>query len=445
MRVAFVMAHRDQGWMGGLNYLSNLIRAILAVPESGIEPVLIASPDAPMELLARIPSIETVRTNLVDDRRPVHVLRKGLGRLVARDPLMERLLIGARIALLSHSGWLGTASRVPSLAWIPDFQHLRLPDLYSPAALRHLDGTFARICERSTGVVVSSCDVREDLLRFQPHIAPRCRVLHFVSGLAAAGDSGDDPASVARRLGVDEPYFHLPNQFWVHKNHAVVVDALAALRSSGRHARVVCTGHTADPRRPDHFDALRARIDRLGVSAQFTMVGVVPYADVVALMRGAIAVINPSRFEGWSTTVEECKSIGKQLLLSDIPVHREQAPPRARYFDPDDPQRLADLIEETQRHWTEAEEQRAQHSAAAELPDRFAAFGRDYARIARWAVGHRDGDRLGDAPATTGHSDWHTGGVPRPRDERVRPERPGAVACDGVFFDSRVGTASGDH
>lgn len=33
--------------------------------------------------------------------------------------------------------------------------------------------------------------------------------------------------------------------------------------------------------------------------------------------------VNPSFYEGWSTTVEEAKSIGVPLLLSDIPVHRE--------------------------------------------------------------------------------------------------------------------------
>jgi hypothetical protein len=36
-------------------------------------------------------------------------------------------------------------------------------------------------------------------------------------------------------------------------------------------------------------------------------------------------------------TVEETKSIGKTIVLSDIPIHREQAPASALYFDPSTP------------------------------------------------------------------------------------------------------------
>jgi glycosyltransferase involved in cell wall biosynthesis len=52
-------------------------------------------------------------------------------------------------------------------------------------------------------------------------------------------------------------------------------------------------------------------------------------------------MINPSRFEGWSSTVEEAKGMGKRVILSNIPVHREQNPPGAVFFEPDDSSALA--------------------------------------------------------------------------------------------------------
>ena len=42
--------------------------------------------------------------------------------------------------------------------------------------------------------------------------------------------------------------------------------------------------------------------------------------------------------------MEEAKAVGTPLLLSDITVHREQAPD-ARFFALDDAETLADLIE----------------------------------------------------------------------------------------------------
>ena len=56
-----------------------------------------------------------------------------------------------------------------------------------------------------------------------------------------------------------------------------------------------------------------------------------PYAELLVLMQGARALINPSRFEGWSTSVEEARTLGVPMLLSSIAVHREQAGDVADY------------------------------------------------------------------------------------------------------------------
>jgi glycosyltransferase involved in cell wall biosynthesis len=65
---------------------------------------------------------------------------------------------------------------------------------------------------------------------------------------------------------------------------------------------------------------------------------------VFALMRACTALINPSLSEGWSTSVEEAKSLGVPMLLSDLRVHREQAGDRADYFDPAVAGQLASLM-----------------------------------------------------------------------------------------------------
>ncbi len=70
------------------------------------------------------------------------------------------------------------------------------------------------------------------------------------------------------------------------------------------------------------------------------------------LMRQAICVLNPSLFEGFGLTVDEARSLGKRALLSDIPAHREQDPPKANYFDPYNSE---DLAEKLRMIWRDAE------------------------------------------------------------------------------------------
>jgi len=111
------------------------------------------------------------------------------------------------------------------------------------------------------------------------------------------------------------------------------------------------------------------------------LLGLVPYDDLSSLMHHALAVINPSLFEGWSTTVEEAKSQGKTVLLSDIPVHREQVPKRGHYFRPDAPEELAEAMLSTAKSWNTTEEKQARMDARNALPGRFAAFGRTFQDI----------------------------------------------------------------
>jgi glycosyltransferase involved in cell wall biosynthesis len=88
-------------------------------------------------------------------------------------------------------------------------------------------------------------------------------------------------------------------------------------------------------------------VEEEGVGDAYKVLGMVPYADVTALMAHSLAVINPSLFEGWSTSVEEAKAMGKAIVLSRIPVHVEQDPARASFFDPHSVRELADALAKT--------------------------------------------------------------------------------------------------
>ena len=52
-------------------------------------------------------------------------------------------------------------------------------------------------------------------------------------------------------------------------------------------------------------------------------------------MRKSLAIIQPSLFEGWSTIVEEARSIGKTIILSDLDVHKEQNFSKSIFFKRD--------------------------------------------------------------------------------------------------------------
>jgi len=113
----------------------------------------------------------------------------------------------------------------------------------------------------------------------------------------------------------------------------------------------------------------------------------VPYPALISMMHHSIAVLQPSFFEGWSTTVEESKSMRKQIILSSIDVHLEQAPERGVYFSPDSPDELAACLTRIYAEFDPATEelfakQRLQYKAAIE-----GNWIEDFARIMKTVSG----------------------------------------------------------
>jgi glycosyltransferase involved in cell wall biosynthesis len=363
-----------QAWQGGRNYLWNLLHATSLIEQRQIQPVLMSRPGAVDDLL--VDGVERFeRDGFFASPRAV---RAGslLRYLVGRDLVEEHWLARARIDVLSHGGPLGR-SRVPWIFWVPDLQHRHFPEFFGRLEGRLRDRIYRDALADAAIVVTSSAAARDDLVRFYGAGAARLRVLHFVSSPRVELSQLPSKAQLMSKLGVPARYFHLPNQFWKHKNHAVVVEALAAAPE----VTVVATGGKEDYRNPDHYRQLMARVDALGLGERFRHLGMVSYDELIALMRHSAAVLNPSLFEGWSSTVEEAKSLGKRVLVSDIAVHREQAPARGQFFGAHDSAALAALLREAWGAGDEAEEERAVAEAARALPGRMRAFGQAYQEL----------------------------------------------------------------
>ena len=271
-------------------------------------------------------------------------VRKLLGISSAADVFAsaEKNRVDVLLPLLDIPPWKISPR---TIGWIPDFQHVYLPGLFSKSDLDQRDSTFQRVAERATVVMLSSMAAYEDFAAFAPAHAKKGRVISFPSLLAFDSVSGD-PIETRSRFNLPEKFALVANQFWSHKNHALVVQALAALKNSEPAIPVVMTGLPADHRDPTNkaFSSLLQLIAVADLHERVRILGLVSYQDLINLMRAAALVINPSRFEGWSTVVQDAKALGRPLLCSDIKVHREQAPDCLGFFSPDDPEGLASLL-----------------------------------------------------------------------------------------------------
>ena len=148
---------------------------------------------------------------------------------------------------------------IRAVAWIPDFQHRYLRHLFDFKAYWKREIGFRAQIFSGRNVMLSSEDARQDCEHFYPATRGRTHVVRFSVPFATALDAGAARA-VADEYGLPELFFFLPNQFWKHKNHECVIQALALLKTKGREVVVAASGKQADPRDPEHFPRLKLLI-----------------------------------------------------------------------------------------------------------------------------------------------------------------------------------------
>jgi glycosyltransferase involved in cell wall biosynthesis len=377
IRVGFLLP--EGHWLGGKNYMRNLFAAIQSLPRSPISPAIFTGARQG-SASTEFPGIEIVSTSLLDSNSPLDYLRRALSRAGLPDILLRRTLQRNSISILSHAPHLGRQSAVKTIGWIPDFQHVHLPEFFTSEDRKARDEQFLSICSGCDKVIVSSETALGDLQSIFPQFAHKAELLRFVAS-PVPFEHAASLAELQRTYRFDQPYLLLPNQFWAHKNHRVVIRALQILKTRKKSPLVLATGSTQDYRNPAFFQSLTQFVVECKVQDNFRILGEIPFQHLAGLMENAVAFLNPSKYEGWSTSVEEAKSTGKQIILSDIPVHVEQAPARGIYFPAEDADALADSIFQVFDRFDATQDMEMQRQARIDFPRRQLEFGEAYHSI----------------------------------------------------------------
>ena len=196
---------------------------------------------------------------------------------------------------------------------------------------------FSRHLPRAAGVIVPNEAGKEQLLRYFPIEAERVICLpHPTPEFALRDDSDRDDAHRRERLGVRGRYLFYPAQFWAHKNHYNALRALAALGSG---YELVLVG--SDKGQAGHVGALAAE---LGIRDDVRELGFVEVEELVALYRGAHALLYPSFLGPENLPPLEAFALGCPVVAADVPGAREQLGDAALLVSPTDPDAMAAAV-----------------------------------------------------------------------------------------------------
>jgi glycosyltransferase involved in cell wall biosynthesis len=238
-------------------------------------------------------------------------MRAMAGGLVLGGPLRRELELDSLDAVhFPLSVMLPFVSSPPAATTILDLQHEFLPRNFPRWELAYRRYAYGTTARRSAIVIAISEHARETLIERLSLDPGRVKTIHLGVDLERFS-----PAEVER-----EPFLLYPANRWPHKNHATLFRALELVPEY----RLVLTGYDGD---------VPPRVDSPGR---------VPYDELAQLYRRAAALVFPSLYEGFGQPVLEALASACPVACSDLPALHEVAGDAAEYFDPLEPESIAE-------------------------------------------------------------------------------------------------------
>lgn len=358
--------------MGGYNYILNLVSALSKYEYEQIQPIIFCGVDYPrkdLEPFRQVSNLKIVVDSSFDKKmKNINLLSSILWGYPSNiNEIFEDNNIGV---IFENARFYGWRNKAEILSWLPDFQHRHMPHLFSGLGWWKRDVGFRIQILLKRNILLSSESSKKDLQRFYKANKNNIHVLKF-PGLINKERFISDRNFLIKKYEIPEVFFYVPNQLWVHKNHELLIRALHVLKMEGIYITVICTGNTLDPRKPKYLEYLESKISDLDLKKQFKILGLIPRAHAMCLLRTCTAVINPSFFEGWNSSVEEAKAFGVPLILSDLNVHREQVEGKGYFFDPNSLSSLVDVLR-VAKNWVHPDKIRCQTKELKSLERDFA-------------------------------------------------------------------------
>lgn len=368
-----VLPITDPSRGGMYQYSLTMMRRLSAVRADRLDEfIAVLNPDAPQDIL-ELQDWDVRR--LATTGRPVAPVLRRLARRMPRqivDPARHLLrAVHRRTSGVSQAGapsdfyrqlevdlaihpapTLSSAEAgIPYIMAVHDLQHRLQPEFPEVSANGEWEARerlFITSIRQATLILTDSEVGREDVLTLYPDLIDEDRVcvLPFLPPPYVGDRSSEaDRQRVRTAHNLPDRYVFYPAQFWPHKNHARIVEAVGMLRDEGVQVSVVFSGtHSADAIRQDTFAQLQERVHSLGISDQVRFLDYVPNGDMPAIYAEATALVMPTFFGPTNIPVLEAWSLGCPVITSDIRGIREQAGDAALLVDPRSSEAIAAAI-----------------------------------------------------------------------------------------------------
>lgn len=346
-RIGIYLSFPPEGG-GAFQYAQSVLSAASHLPRSDFELVVVHAHSAWGPLVARAaPHARQVPVSIALIHTAIEkLLRAGLSARWWRKVALLLDPVSRVIAREECTAWIFPAQDVMTYAFpgttigvIHDLMHLHesgFPEVSRWGLRRRRDRHYANLSNHAAAILVDSPLGKAHVQAAYTVSADKIHALPFA---APSYIHEPEPEDFDQRYSLPSKFIFYPAQFWTHKNHVRLIEALAIARQTAPDLALVLVGS-----RKNGFKAAESAISRLDLGDAVHIMGYVPDAYMRGFYARALALVMPTFFGPTNIPPLEAMTTGCPVAVSNIYAMPEQIGNAGLTFDPMSVDDIADAL-----------------------------------------------------------------------------------------------------
>ena len=278
--------------------------------------------------------------------RVTHLLK----RIIGKYSYFERYFVREDIDLIYFTSPDPCAFYIENLNYISTLWDLafwtipEFPELRGDGAFETRDYYYSKVLPKSYACLVGHHHAKELAVKIYNIPPERVFVIPFKASkflvdLEACGKFENTKNRSFSSLP-EKKYIFYPAQYWAHKNHVYIVDALKLLiEKYGKDITLVSTGSDKG-----NYKHLKEIIEKSGMTDNVIFEGFLCSEDVYSLYKNALAVVMPTYLGPASLPTLEAFHLGVPVIYPNFEHFKSYYGEGCLYIDLKDPASLADKV-----------------------------------------------------------------------------------------------------
>ena len=234
--------------------------------------------------------------------------------------------------------------RINYITYIYEFHHIFRPDLPEYKEWTDFDfreGLLNTNIKKSISLIVDTEKKKNDIVKYYNGHKEKIKVIPLSSNISISNEQNTklDLEKIKYWVGENNEFFFYPAQYWSHKNHYYILEAIKALNKKyNKKTKFVFTGH-----KKNNFGYIKKKIDELNLVDQVACLEYLNDEEIRILYKNCKALVMPSLIGYSSLPLYEAFYYKKPIFYT-LGLLDESLREFVTEIDIENPENLADEI-----------------------------------------------------------------------------------------------------